>query len=151
MPNAIDGKTMISLNDINFRFAFSIVGYYDRQLKNDPRYVKWLARFNRNIDGVGYQRMIGLHKCTENDLTEFYPLRKTGANEKMQSIDLLCLDEWPDELTVGGNLGTRDWSYIEFILAPCNYVHSEFGLEESYDEDTCIADLEAQKEYLGPL
>ena len=39
-----DMNDRISLNDINFRFAFSFEGYHSREMKNDPRYVKYLVR-----------------------------------------------------------------------------------------------------------
>ena len=51
-----------------------------------------------------------------------------------------------------------DFSEIEVLLTPCNYIHQEYGPMVSPSGvvgDTvsaeCIADLEAQKEYLGPL
>ena len=34
----------IYYNDIDFRMAFSIEGFWDNERKDDERYVKWMAR-----------------------------------------------------------------------------------------------------------
>ncbi len=34
---------MLSLSDINFNFAVAVEGYIDKELKIDPRYVKFMA------------------------------------------------------------------------------------------------------------
>ena len=34
---------------------------------------------------------------------------------------------------------------------PCNYIHSHLGYTEDFVTPECIADLEKQKEYMGPL
>ena len=59
----------------NFRVAISVRGYYDKQLKNDPKYIKWIARI-RNFEQGGneVETPVLLHQCTEEDLDKFYPL-----------------------------------------------------------------------------
>ena len=37
------------------------------------------------------------------------------------------------------------------MYVPCNYVHNEYGYTNDSVHEECIPDLEAQKEYLGPL
>ena len=147
-PNAFDDKAMIKLNDINFRFAFSIVGFYDRELKDDPKFVRWIARHYGEKNGEHFENMIGLHKCTKEDFVDFYPIRE-GAEDEFENetkitekTGMFCFDEWNDDLRIGGQLGTHDYSAVEFILLPCNYVHAQFG-EEDYDREVCIANLEA--------
>ena len=39
---------------------------------------------------------------------------------------------------------------IEFILTPCNYKHTRNGFNDTVHE-SCIGDLEAQKDYLGNM
>ena len=40
---------------------------------------------------------------------------------------------------------------IEVLLLPCNYIHQEYGDIGDTVSAECIADLDAQKEFLGPL
>lgn len=39
-----DFTEILNLNEIKFRVAFSVEGYHDRNMKNDPRYTKFLVR-----------------------------------------------------------------------------------------------------------
>lgn len=39
-----DYTEVLNLNEIGFRIAFSVEGYHDRKMKNDPRYTKFLVR-----------------------------------------------------------------------------------------------------------
>jgi hypothetical protein len=55
----------LDLNTINFKFAFSVEGYYDTKMKDDPRYVRMylmLTNFYKdgNIDSIS----LPYHKCT---------------------------------------------------------------------------------------
>ena len=44
-----------------------------------------------------------------------------------------------------------DWKqHLEFLYLPCNYIHLDPQFND-YVKDGCIADLEAQRAYLGPL
>lgn len=65
---------MITLNDINYRVAFGVFGYLDGELKNDPRYVKWIIRHRGTKNGVNFEKILPYHKCDYNDFKEFYPL-----------------------------------------------------------------------------
>ena len=40
---------------------------------------------------------------------------------------------------------------IEIYLLPCNYVHTYMGYTGDSVADECIADSQAQQDYLGPL
>ena len=42
--NFYDYQTSIDLNAIEFKFAFTVEGYLDQKIKDDPKYVKLLAR-----------------------------------------------------------------------------------------------------------
>lgn len=37
------------------------------------------------------------------------------------------------------------------MLVPCNYVHAAYGYTEDFIADDCIADLDQQLAYLGPI
>ena len=62
-----DFNEKLDLNDINFRLAFSVEGYHSREMKNDPRYVKYLVRIFGIKDGKEYETFIPYHRCEEKD------------------------------------------------------------------------------------
>ena len=110
---------------MNVRIAFAFLGYSDQQLKDDPRFVKWIVRVSGKKDGEGYERILSYRSCTEEDIASFYPI--TSAQEPyLDKIkdSLLCID-WDDESPYlsYGRYSDPDWGRLEIILAPCNYVH----------------------------
>lgn len=63
---------------------------------------------------------------------------------------LFCVD-WEkqgDKINIWGVDHNTNYQYIEIVLVPCNYVHSEFG--ETGDKITpeCLADREKAEDYL---
>ena len=54
-----DAEYGLKLNEANFRFAIS-ASRFDGEAKNDPRYVKWIARVYDKIDGydVRYEKVL---------------------------------------------------------------------------------------------
>ena len=42
--NFFDYKKRLNLGDIGFKVAFSVEGYKDNEMKDDPRYVKYFVR-----------------------------------------------------------------------------------------------------------
>ena len=51
--------------------AFSVVGYLENKIKDDARYVKLFARMFYKTLGEKSQRVLTLHKCTEQDQNQF--------------------------------------------------------------------------------
>ena len=43
-PDYFDSSEIFDLKEHNLRFAFNVEGYFDRQVKDDPTYVKYLVR-----------------------------------------------------------------------------------------------------------
>ena len=68
-----DSSERLDLNEIAFQLAFSVVGYHSRELKNDPRYVKYLVRIFGRKDGKEYEKIIPYHLCEEKDWAGFSP------------------------------------------------------------------------------
>ena len=64
---------MINFKEKGIRLAFGIEGFLDKELKDDPRYVKNLVRFWGKKDGVEYEKLLPFHKCTEEDFEQFAP------------------------------------------------------------------------------
>ena len=77
-PNAYKMTDTITFNEMNFRIAFSVTGYLDKEVKNDSRYVKWIVRHRGYNDGVLFETLLGIHRCTDDDYAEFYPI-KSGS------------------------------------------------------------------------
>ena len=49
IPSYYNSTEPFMLNEANFRMAFSVEGYLDQELKDDPEYVKWFVRvFGKN-------------------------------------------------------------------------------------------------------
>ena len=49
--NVYDYRDKLDLNEAKFRIAFSVEGFHDRKVRDDPRYVKYLARLYGRRDG----------------------------------------------------------------------------------------------------
>ena len=65
--NFYDFQTHLDLNSIQFKQAFSVEGYLDKERKDDPRYVKIIMRMLGKKNGVDYQEIIPHHLCTKED------------------------------------------------------------------------------------
>ena len=66
-------ENVLNLSDKGQRFAFGVEGFLDKELKEDPRYVKGFARMYGYKNGKEYEKMISYHKCTAKDFDEFAP------------------------------------------------------------------------------
>ena len=69
-----DFRDKLDLNKNNYRIAFSFVNAHSKNLKDDPRYVKILACTVRRVDTKLSETILGLHKCTDKDWEQFYPI-----------------------------------------------------------------------------
>ena len=137
----------LDLNAIKFKQAFTFEGFQDREIKDNPKYVKIISRmYGFNEDGVEFQEMIPIHKCKEEDWQEF----ADPANGMRDQIDgirdnskrgMYCIDQ-PDDFYLLGNENNAVFQYFEVIMVPCNYLHTEFGYTEDTIHPECIADLQ---------
>ena len=71
--NIIENSEVLNFRDTNTKFAFTIEGYLDGKWKNDPRYVKLIARHKGRRNGVWYEEIFPTHRCTNDDLDQFAP------------------------------------------------------------------------------
>lgn len=135
--------------------AFAVEGYLSRELKDDPKYVKYLARSFGIKNGVEFERILPFHKCTEDDWDMFPPPSKS-FKDVMTLIKtdpergMFCIDP-TEELHIYGNEKSYNYQRLELIITPCNYLHTHLGYEGDSIHPECIADLDKQKEYLGPI
>ena len=63
----------MNVNERRFRFAFTIEGFLDREMKDDPAFVKYIVRVLSRKDGKEYERLLPYHKCKESDFEDFAP------------------------------------------------------------------------------
>ena len=62
-PFVFTSEDKMNLNEKSFRFAFTIEGYLDRAVKDDPAFVKYIVRVLSRKDGKEYERLLPFHKC----------------------------------------------------------------------------------------
>ena len=53
--------------------AFAVSDFYTGVPKSDTNYLRWVASFQEQIDGVLNEIKEELHPCTEVDMAKFYP------------------------------------------------------------------------------
>ena len=54
---------------------------------------------------------------------------------------MFCLDQTEDFVINGGE-NNSEFQYVEILMVPCNYLHTEFGYTEDSIHPDCIADLD---------
>ena len=62
--NFYDSSERLVLDDFGFRIAFAVESYIQPELKNDHRYVKYMARIVTKTDGVESETIIPHGICT---------------------------------------------------------------------------------------
>ena len=75
-----NSEDILNLNEMNFRVAFALKGS-KLDLKNDPRYVKWIFRVYGKKDGERYEKILNHHVCTDEDYAQFSPIAKSSAKK----------------------------------------------------------------------
>ena len=55
-----------------FTMAFGLQSWKTRANLDDPRYIKWVARYFVEVDQVKSTKLFLLHHCTEKDFEKFY-------------------------------------------------------------------------------
>ena len=140
----------LNLRDAGLSFAFGIEGYNDRELKDDPRFVKVITRQIGRLDGKKYERILPHRRCKPEDYDHFYPpMEEASAMVETYKTDptrnLWCIDweELGDDIEVFGNWQDESkYQRIEFVVAPCNYVHTALGWDGDYIPEGCVEDLQ---------
>lgn len=145
--NFYDYTTQIDLSEIGFKMAFTVEGYLDSKIKDNPKYVKLLARMFYKTDGKQSEKILNMHKCTENDWSQFAePAR--GQKDQLDAIKddpergMYCFDvDQMKGLKIYGDEKNQNHSRLEILILPCNYLHTEWGYTEDAIHPECIGDL----------
>ena len=157
--SVFDSSNVVTFREKGIRFAFGIEGFHDKELKDDPRYVKTMVRLWGFKNGESYQQLFPYKKCTAEDFDELAPPTPEAAGllesyKTSEKRRLYCLDwdKFGDELAIWGTEDIEiSYQRLEFVVVPCNYVHTEFGDIGDYVRDECIHDKQAQMDYLGMI
>ena len=117
----------INMKETNQRFAFAYLNYDTKELKDDPRYVKIIARMYIKENGNHREVILPTHRCTDKDYAQFNPLSKRSEGKFKEVRDnpasgFYCFD-YTDDMIIGGGWAFSELSEIDFLIAPCNYVH----------------------------
>lgn len=98
--------------------------------------------------GVTSQRILEAHKCTDEDYAEFYPTEENSvgllaAIRADPKRDFFCLD-WSEDSEPMNVYGYQEveaeYSALEVLVVPCNYVNKEFGPIGDTIHETCHYD-----------
>ena len=148
LPEHYSSLDKYYLAENNFKMAFSVEGYLDRENKNDPRYVKWFVRTVSITDGVQSEKVLPYHECTEKDYAEFSPIASKSAPALKEIREnpkrgLYCLD-WSEDLYIFGEENNPEYQRIELLMVPCNYLHQKWGYTEDSVSNECISDPQKQ-------
>ena len=60
----LTSEDTLNLKEAGMRFAWTFEGYSDKELKNDPRYVKQLVRMSGRAEGKSVETILDFHECT---------------------------------------------------------------------------------------
>ena len=144
--NIFDYTTRLNLNKVNFKMAFSVEGYLDKQVKDDQKYVKYIVRIFGKKDDVEYQQNIPFHKCTEDDWDQFLD-PAMGMEDQILAVktnpkrNMFCINEF-ENFVIYGNEKNTEYQRFEVVLVPCNYLNTQFGYTGDSINPECIADLD---------
>ena len=99
--DVFNSDDLMNLKDMGFTFAFTVENFLDKEVKADPAYVKYIARFVKMDGGVVSEKILSYHKCNETDWKEFAPAAKgsKGLFEAMRDDPkrgFFCID-WPED------------------------------------------------------
>ena len=70
---AVTNSESLNLRDAGLSFAFGLEGFNDKELKDDPRFVKMFVRQFGRLDGKKYEKILPHRKCRLEDYEEFAP------------------------------------------------------------------------------
>ena len=144
----LDSDTKFNFRDNGVKFAFGIEGFIDKQLKDDPRYVKVITRLYGHMNGELYEKFIPVHYCTEEELDAFPAptsesegLINTFKSKSDRNIYCIDWDKYGDDMAIWSTEDDEiSYQRFEYTLVPCNYIHSEVGTTNDFVSEECIAD-----------
>ena len=100
----------LNLKNADLRFAFAVEGFIDKQLKDDPRFVKYMVRTVTRDNGKETEKILPHRKCSPSDLDALAPPAEDAIFQFKEytedpTRDLFCLDwdELKDDVNIFGS------------------------------------------------
>ena len=66
--DGVSVSNKLNMKEKGFRFAWAFEGSWDRDLKDDPRYVKQYVRVAGRKAGKSFATLLDYHICTDDEL-----------------------------------------------------------------------------------
>ena len=154
--DAFTAEDIFDTHERNFRMAFALADYFTEEMKNDPRYVKWFARYCIFKNNEAECREIPMHLCKDEDYEKFFPVEERSA-EKLNTMrttpgrGMLCIDWETAGVEFYGTESSGTYSELDVVVMPCNMRNTALGGLDDNISNECVADLAAQIEYMGPM
>ena len=102
--------------------------------------------------------MLPYHRCTDEDYSKFLPIEKQYKELLFRlktdpKRGLFCIDDSAfSSINLQGNWRNENHERLEILVLPCNHkVTPLVGGTDEYISENCVADLEDQIKYLGPI
>ena len=68
---AFTAEDKFNFESTKYRIAFTVEGYFSKEMKNDPRYVKFFVSYSKKVNGKRVFESLPFHKCTADDYDSF--------------------------------------------------------------------------------
>lgn len=106
---AIETTEKTNFFDKGLHFAFGVEGFLDKELKEDPHYVKMLVRLMRHVDGEEQDTILPYRKCRPEDWDSFAEPNDEAKfrferyrNDPLHNLYCLDWDVLKDEIEIWG-------------------------------------------------
>ena len=86
-PNAINEAEIINIGASDFRFSFGIEIKTGKIFADDPAFIRWRVRHFGRKNGEYFQNFLPFHKCTAEDMDQFYPISDQWARSYTRRLD----------------------------------------------------------------
>ena len=145
--------TKFDLKDENFIMAFAIEDYTTKAPRDDPRFIKWNARYIVYTQGeITEERLVNLEPCTDQDFLRFNPIDSRSEDRVEQfkkEGGLFCLDWAKENFKLFGSPSDANHSVIDVSVVPCGLSDTVLGGTDLNIRDDCNWDRDAAIEYIG--
>ena len=127
---------------------------YKKGMRNDPRYVQWVARSYKQTGPNEDQIFYPMHVCSPSDLDKFYPVQQRSTNELQKMVDqngLFCLDWQGQNIASFFGHWRTDQNYhsVDIMAVPCLMRFKGPDGIVIEPRDDCVWEKDDVMDYLG--
>ena len=124
--NAFTFDDIFNAKDEGFKMAFALERHISGEIiddsKEDMRYFKWFAQYNKYVDGERHMHEIPMKPCTQADYEEFYPVDPAFRHriEHIKSFNaFMCLDTSEMDIELRGTEMSGMFNTLDVMVVPC--------------------------------